>query len=165
MAVSNQNGYRSDHTIYFVFGTTTLRKAAIDKTAKADSTLRTSRAVPQPSTNRALCRLNVEGRTSSGAFDTVWPSADIFRPSSISGGCGIHTGHLQWASAAYTLTQPEHDNGEGGSTSAIQCVRVVKKMDSSSIGLCPQGVESPRCRFCLAVTIAMDKRLSWRRGS
>ena len=60
MAVSNQNGYRSDHTIYFVFGTTTLRKAAIDKTAKADSTLRTSRAVPQPSTNRALCRLTSE---------------------------------------------------------------------------------------------------------
>ncbi len=57
MAVSNQNGYRSDHTIYFVFGTTTLRKAAKDKTAKADGTLRTSRAVPQPSTNRALCRL------------------------------------------------------------------------------------------------------------
>ena len=60
MAVRNQNGYRSDHTIYFVFGTTTLRKAAIDKTAKADSTLRTSRAVPQPSTDRALCRLTSE---------------------------------------------------------------------------------------------------------
>ena len=28
------------------------------------------------------------------------------------------------------------------------CVRVVKEMDSKSIGLCPQGFESPRCRNC-----------------
>ena len=28
-----------------------------------------------------------------------------------------------------------------------QCVRAVKEMDSKSIGLCPQGFESPRCRF------------------
>ena len=27
------------------------------------------------------------------------------------------------------------------------CVRVVKEMDWKSIGLCPQGLESPRCRF------------------
>ena len=27
------------------------------------------------------------------------------------------------------------------------CVRAVKEMDSKSIGLCPQGFESPRCRF------------------
>ena len=27
------------------------------------------------------------------------------------------------------------------------CVRVVKEMDSKSIGLCPQGFESPWCRF------------------
>ena len=27
-----------------------------------------------------------------------------------------------------------------------QCVRAAKEMDSKSIGLCPQGVESPRCR-------------------
>ena len=26
------------------------------------------------------------------------------------------------------------------------CVRVAKEMDSKSIGLCPQGLESPRCR-------------------
>ena len=26
------------------------------------------------------------------------------------------------------------------------CVRVVKEMDSKSVGLCPQGFESPRCR-------------------
>ena len=31
-----------------------------------------------------------------------------------------------------------------------QCVRVVKEMDSKSIGLCPQGFESPRCRFIVA---------------
>ena len=30
------------------------------------------------------------------------------------------------------------------------CVRVVKEMDSKPIGLCPQGFESPRCRFILA---------------
>ena len=30
-----------------------------------------------------------------------------------------------------------------------QCVRVVKEMDSKSIGLCPQGFESPRCRFSM----------------
>ena len=29
-----------------------------------------------------------------------------------------------------------------------QCVRVAKEMDSKSIGLCPQGFESPRCRLC-----------------
>ena len=28
-----------------------------------------------------------------------------------------------------------------------QCVRAVKEMDSKSIGLCPQGFESPRCRY------------------
>ena len=27
-----------------------------------------------------------------------------------------------------------------------QCVRAAKEMDSKSIGLCPQGLESPRCR-------------------
>jgi hypothetical protein len=51
------------------------------------------------------------------------------------------TRHLQWASAACTPTQPERDNGEGGSTSARQCVRVVTEMDSKSIGLCPQGLK------------------------
>jgi hypothetical protein len=30
---------------------------------------------------------------------------------------------------------------------ARHCVRVAKEMDSKSIGLCPQGFESPRCRF------------------
>ena len=33
-----------------------------------------------------------------------------------------------------------------------QCVRAVKEMDPKSIGLCPQGFESPRCR---QVTAAM----------
>ena len=28
-----------------------------------------------------------------------------------------------------------------------QCVRAAKEMDSKSIGLCPQGFESPRCRI------------------
>ena len=28
-----------------------------------------------------------------------------------------------------------------------QCVRAAKEMDSKSIGLCPQGFESPRCRL------------------
>jgi hypothetical protein len=42
---------------------------------------------------------------SSVSFDTVWPSSDIFRPSSISKGCGIHTGHLLWTNATYKLTQ------------------------------------------------------------
>ena len=31
---------------------------------------------------------------------------------------------------------------------ARHCVRVAKEMDSKSIGLCPQGFESPRCRHC-----------------
>ena len=30
---------------------------------------------------------------------------------------------------------------------ARHCVRAAKEMDSNSIGLCPQGFESPRCRF------------------
>ena len=49
--------------------------------------------------------------------------------------CGIIIGHLQRACAAYMLTQLEHDNGEGGSFSTRQCVRVVKEMDSKYIGL------------------------------
>ena len=36
-----------------------------------------------------------------------------------------------------------------------QCDRVAKVMDSKSIGLCPQGLKSPRCRiglpFCHAI--------------
>ena len=36
------------------------------------------------------------------------PTAVIFRPSSISRGCSTRTGHLQKASAAYTLTQLGH---------------------------------------------------------
>jgi hypothetical protein len=58
-----------------------------------------------------------------------------------------------------------HDTGEGGSTSARQCVRVNKEMDSKSIGPCPQEFESPRCRSCSAVNIAWGKRLCWRRSS
>ena len=40
---------------------------------------------------------------------------------------------------ALRLTFPE--------TCHRHCVRAVKEMDSKSIGLCPQGFESPRCRF------------------
>ena len=32
-------------------------------------------------------------------------------------------------------------------TKSRQCVRAVKEIDSKAIGLCPQGFESPRCRF------------------
>jgi hypothetical protein len=60
MAVSDQDGYRSDHAICFAFGYTTHGKTAAIKTAKADNTLRTSRAVPHPTTNRALCHLTPE---------------------------------------------------------------------------------------------------------
>ena len=31
-----------------------------------------------------------------------------------------------------------------------QCDRVAKVMDSKSIGLCPQGFKSPRCRIAIA---------------
>jgi hypothetical protein len=41
-------------------GSATLSKAAILTMAKADSTVGTSRAVPQPKTSRALCRLTSE---------------------------------------------------------------------------------------------------------
>ena len=33
-----------------------------------------------------------------------------------------------------------------------QCDRVVKVMDSKSIGLCPQGFKSPRCRIYITCT-------------
>ena len=42
-----------------------------------------------------------------------------------------------------------------------QCVRAVKEMDPKSIGLCPQGFESPRCRQGTAATprvIPVQKR-------
>ena len=32
------------------------------------------------------------------------------------------------------------------------CVRTAKEIDSNSIGLCPQGFESPRCRFARTAT-------------
>ena len=60
MAVSDQDAHRSDHTLSLVFGSTALGKAAITTMAGADSTLRTSRAVPHPLTSRDLCRLTPE---------------------------------------------------------------------------------------------------------
>ena len=41
----------------------------------------------------------------------------------------------------------------GPSPVSRHCVRVAKEMDSKSIGLCPQGFESPRCRFAAAVRV------------
>ena len=57
MAVSDLGGYRSDHTISYVFGSTTFGKVAVVTIAKAVSTLGSSGAVPHPDTNRAPCRL------------------------------------------------------------------------------------------------------------
>ena len=34
------------------------------------------------------------------------------------------------------------------------CVRAAKEMDSKSIGLRPQGFESPRCRLCYYLVVA-----------
>ena len=57
--------------------------------------------------------------------------------------------------AKMSLTQPApHRQQTAASTAANgapflgngQCDRVVKVMDSKSIGLCPQGFKSPRCR-------------------
>ena len=33
------------------------------------------------------------------------------------------------------------------------CVRAAQEMDSKSIGLCPQGFESPRCRLCYYLVV------------
>ena len=52
--------HRSDHTLSFVFVPTALGNATIIEMAGADSTLRTSRAVPHPNTSRDLCRLTPE---------------------------------------------------------------------------------------------------------
>ena len=60
LPVSDQDASRSDHAISFDFCVTTLGKAAIITMATADSALRTSRAVPHPNINRALCCLNSE---------------------------------------------------------------------------------------------------------
>ena len=60
MAVSDQAAYRSDHTISFVLGYTFVGQAAIIMLANADPRHMTSRAVPHPSTNRALCRVTSE---------------------------------------------------------------------------------------------------------
>ena len=45
MAVSDQDGYRSDLVLSFVFGVTTFAKAALVAIARADSALGTYRAV------------------------------------------------------------------------------------------------------------------------
>jgi hypothetical protein len=60
MAVSDQAAYRSDHTISFVLGYTSVGQAAIITLANADTLRMTSRAAPHPSTNRALCRVTSE---------------------------------------------------------------------------------------------------------
>ena len=51
---------QASHTISFVFGSTKLGKAAVITMATADSNLKTSRAVPHPSTMRARARLPSE---------------------------------------------------------------------------------------------------------
>ena len=53
------------------------------------------------------------------------------------------------------------------SSAPRQCVRVVKEMDSKSIGLCPQGFESPRCRLYSEYLVPSPHRLvvkMWRCG-
>ena len=42
-----------------------------------------------------------------------------------------------------------------------QCDRVVKVMDSKSIGLCPQGFKSPRCRFAMLPFVHALQNGSW----
>ncbi len=44
-----------------------------------------------------------------------------------------------------TYLTTQHCRPQGASQR--HCVRAVKEMDSKSIGLCPQGFESPRCRL------------------
>ena len=60
IAVIDQDAHRSDHILSLALGSTARGKAAITTTAGADSTLRTSRAVPHPLTSRDLCRLTPE---------------------------------------------------------------------------------------------------------
>ena len=43
------------------------------------------------------------------------------------------------------------DTGLGTAALPRQCVRAADEMDSKSIGLCPQGFESPRCRITMAL--------------
>jgi hypothetical protein len=53
-------------------------RASLEKSGdkcKADSTLRTSRAIPHPSSNRVLCRLTSE--VERDPVHTVWPSANM----------------------------------------------------------------------------------------
>jgi hypothetical protein len=54
---------------------TTAQLACNGDREKADSTLRSSQAVPHPSTNRALCRLTSEVRRNP-VHSTWWPSAN-----------------------------------------------------------------------------------------
>ena len=47
----------------------------------------------------------------------------------------------------FAFAQPEHLEVVRITFFHRHCVRAVKEMDSKSIGLCPQGFESPRCRY------------------
>ena len=60
----------------------------------------------------------------------------------------------------FTLTEQvaTKDGGMLGQLHIRHCVRAVKEMDSKSIGLCPQGFESPRCRSSTILEMQIASR-------
>ena len=108
---------------------------------KADSTLRYSQAVPDPSTNRALSRLTSEVERDPVHSTRYGRQREADMPWQIRSPKGRPSPAQP---ATFQLLPPCGCSP----LHSRHCVRVAKEMDSKSIGLCPQGFESPRCRMC-----------------
>ena len=100
MAVSNQNGYRSDHTICFCLWHHSASQSRYRQNGKSWQHPMDFPGGPPTQYQPGTVPLNVGGRTSSGAFDTVWLSADQAYPEDVAftlatcSGQGQHTRSL-----------------------------------------------------------------------
>ena len=135
--------------------------------AKADSTLRSSRAVPHPSTNRALCRLTSEVRRDPVFSATVWPSAKAMHSLTIIE--ESHYQHRHFGKKLFTLLDlcvsslrrgldnllcivpiltddPRRESGVLCLTVALDCIAI--RSCSSSIAFCTSCIAA--CRYLRA---------------
>ena len=74
------------------------------------------------------------------------------------GGGAIRFETMARRNTPHELRERHGEDGNAfGAHGSRQCVQAVKEMNSKSIGLCPQGFESPRCRLPLPVADRADK--------
>ena len=88
-----------------------------------------------PTADNAFSReLRWRSLSSSGQDVALWPRQPRFKSWQ---GHGDNLGYFEKLASTYRQAWTPR-----------QCDRVAKVMDSKSIGLCPQGFKSPRCRCC-----------------